>query len=155
VTARLPRGDLELVPLRGGAIVRPRQLVHVVGAEAQLALPAVHHGIGEVVEVPARLPDRRVHQDRRVDPHHVRPALHEVAPPHPLDVALELDAERPVVPARPDPAVDLARLEDEAAALGERDERVHGRRHSDQDITCADGPAAARRRRRARAASAR
>src|SRR6185295_16742318 len=92
------------------------------------------HGVGEILQVAARLPDGGVHQDRRVDAHHVRSALHEVPPPDPLDVALELDPQRAVVPARARAAVDLARLEDEPAALAERDERVH-RDHAGQDST--------------------
>ena len=65
-----------------------------------------------------------------------RSALHEISPPDPLDIALELDPQRAVVPARTDTAVDLARLEDEPAALAERDEGVH-RDHGGQDSTAA------------------
>ena len=43
-------------------------------------------------------------------------------PPGALDVVLELDAERPVVPDGVDATVDLGRGEDEAAALGKRDD---------------------------------
>src|SRR5262249_3162152 len=51
--------------------------------------------------------------------------VHHRAPPRVLDVALELDAERTVVPRRADAAVDLARREDEAAPLAQRDELRH------------------------------
>src|SRR6266852_7953224 len=123
MTARLTRGNRELVPLGGRAVVSPRQRVHL---------------IGEVVQVAARSPDHGVHQDRGVDTDHVRSALHEIPPPDPLDVVLELDPQRTVVPARADTAVDLARLEDEPAALAERDESVH-RDHGGQDSTAAGG----------------
>src|SRR5262249_61906317 len=46
-------------------------------------------------------------------------------PPERLQVVLELDPERPVVPEAVDAAVDLARLPDEAAPRAERDDRVH------------------------------
>ena len=52
-------------------------------------------------------------------------------PPGPLDVVLQLDAERPVVPDGVDPAVDLGAGEDEAAPLREADDRLelgHGGR---------------------------
>ncbi len=54
-------------------------------------------------------------------------ACDHVAPPGVLDVALELDAERTVVPAARQPAVDLARLEDEPAPLGEVHDLLHRR----------------------------
>src|SRR5713226_761310 len=73
----------------------------------------------------ARLPDEWMHEDRGVESDHVGAEADVVSPPHALDVVLQLDAERPVVPARPRPAVDLARLEDEPAPLAERDDDVH------------------------------
>src|SRR6185436_2471335 len=73
----------------------------------------------------AGLPHRGVHEDGRVEPHHVAPLLDEVAPPHALDVVLQLHAERAVVPARARAAVDLAGLEDETPALGQRDDHIH------------------------------
>jgi len=51
--------------------------------------------------------------------------LHHVPPPVALDVVLQLNAERAVVPEAADAAVNLAGLEDEAAALAERDEGLH------------------------------
>src|SRR4029453_18366003 len=76
-------------------------------------------------EVPRGLPDPGGHDDGRVLADHVLAHLHERPPPGLLDVVLELDPERTVVVARADPPVDLARLEGEAAALGQVDDRVH------------------------------
>src|ERR1043166_7627268 len=50
--------------------------------------------------------------------------LDVVAPPEVLDVALELDAERTIIPGGSETAVDLARLEDEAAPFAKRDDGV-------------------------------
>src|SRR6058998_2050185 len=47
------------------------------------------------------------------------------APPALLDVLLELDPERAVVPHRAETAIDLRRLKDEAASLGQRHELIH------------------------------
>ncbi len=126
VAARLTGGDGELVPFGRGTVMHPRRLVDLVGAEATATFQAVDHGVGEIVDVAARLPHRRMHQDGGVEPHHVGPALDIVPPPDPLDVLLELDAEGAVVPARSRATVDLAGLEDEAAALGQGDEGIHG-----------------------------
>jgi len=55
-----------------------------------------------------------------------------VLPPGVLDVFLEFDAERAVVPEAVDAAVDLARLEDEPAPTAQGDELFHvqlGGRH--------------------------
>src|SRR5947208_3530850 len=79
--------------------------------------------------MPARLPDLRVHDDRAIEADHVVARADVVDPPGVLDVPLELDAERAVVPEAVDPAVNLARPEDEPAPLAKRDEllHVHGR----------------------------
>ena len=47
-------------------------------------------------------------------------------PPEVLDVVLELDAERPVVPGICQTAIDIRAGEDESAALAERGDLVHG-----------------------------
>ena len=63
---------------------------------------------------------------RRVEADDVVARLHHRAPPLALDVLLELDAERAVVPRRAGAAVDLAARVDEAPALGEGDDVVDG-----------------------------
>ena len=54
-------------------------------------------------------------------------------PPLFLDVLLELDAKRSVVPRRAGPAVDLSRGEDEATAFAQTDDTVEsaGRGHEE------------------------
>ena len=89
-----------------------------------LAVPAVDHRVGEGRDVAARLPDARVHDDRRVDADDVVALLHHRPPPGALDVVLHLDAQRAVVPEAADAAVDLAAGEDEAAPLAQRDEGI-------------------------------
>ncbi len=150
VAAGLCRGNRKLIALGLRAVVGPGLLVNRVGAEAPAALAAVHHGVGEVVHVAAGLPHGRVHEDGGVQPHHVGALLDEVPPPDALDLVLQLHAERAVVPARARAAVDLARLEDEAAALAERDEGFHRDGHGSQDSTVRRaGPTAEARRRAA------
>jgi hypothetical protein len=65
-----------------------------------------------------------VHEDAGVEPDDVVALLDHRPPPRPLDVVLELDPERAVVPDRVDAAIDLARRVDEAAPLRERDDRL-------------------------------
>ena len=97
----------------------------VVGAEAVLAVPAVDQRIGEAGDVAGRLPHPRMHQDGGVEALDVVARVDHRVPPAVLDVLLELDAERAVVPHRAEAAVDLGGLEDEAAALAEGDQLVH------------------------------
>ena len=97
----------------------------VVGPEPVLALAAVHQRIGEAGHVAGGLPDARVHEDGGIEPLDVVPGVHHGPPPAVLDVLLELDAERPVVPDRAESAVDLGGLEDEPPALAEGDQFVH------------------------------
>ena len=102
-------------------------VVQLVGAHELLALLAHRHRVGERVEVAARLPDLRVHDDRRVESRHVLAAAHGELPPGLLDVLLQLAAERTVVPEPRHAAVDLGRMIDEPAALAQRGERVEAR----------------------------
>ena len=84
-----------------------RLALQIVGTEPLVAVPALDERIGEDLEVPAGLPDLRRHDDRRVEPDDVVAQLHHGAPPRVLDVALQLYSERPVVPRRTQPPVDL------------------------------------------------
>jgi hypothetical protein len=66
-----------------------------------------------------------MHEDRRIEPLDVVAHADHRVPPAVLEILLELDAEGAVVPHRAGSAVDLGRLEDEAAPLGERHELFH------------------------------
>ena len=92
-------------------------LDQLVGAEALLALAAVHQRIGEAREVAAGDPRLRVHEDGGVLADVVGVLLHELLPPGLLDVVLQLDAEGAVVPRVGEAAVDLRPGEDKAAVF--------------------------------------
>jgi hypothetical protein len=72
-------------------------------------------------------PDLARQDHRGVQADDVVPALDDGPPPLPLDVLLELDTQRPVVPRRARASVDLARREDEPPSLGEVDDLVEAR----------------------------
>ena len=91
-------------------------LLEVVGAEAQLAGPAVDQRVGEAGQVTAGLPRPRVLDDRRVERDDVVALLEHRPPPLAFDVVLEQHAVVAVVVARPEAAIDLAAGEDEARA---------------------------------------
>src|SRR5512132_465399 len=118
-------GALQLALGGGAAVLGLERLDQVVLAEALVAVGALDQRVGERLEVPGGLPDPRCHDDGRVLTGNVVSQLHDRAQPGLLDVVIQLDPERTVVVARADPAVDLARLEGEAAALGQVDDRVH------------------------------
>ena len=95
------------------------RVVELVEPEALLALRAVDERVGEVGEVAARLPDLRAARGSTasmpttssrsctIERHHASFTLRSIS-----------DAERAVVVARAEAAVDLGRREDEAAPLG-------------------------------------
>ena len=83
----------------------PGQLVE---PEAPVVGLALDQRVAERADVPGRHPDLRVHEDPGVEPDDVVALLDHRPPPGALDVVLELDAERPVVPHGVDAAVDLA-----------------------------------------------
>ena len=85
----------------------------------------------------AAFPHLRVHDDRAVEAGHfigggctggdgqfVVPGDH-VLPPGVLDIPLEFDAQRPVIPEAVQAAVDFARLKQESSPFAERDEFFH------------------------------
>ena len=80
--------------------VDPKLLLdQVVGPEARLLqVLQSTSGIVEIDDVPGCLPDPRVHQDAGVEPDHIPATLDERPPPELLDIVLQLDAERSVVP---------------------------------------------------------
>ena len=114
---RLARALRRLAPASG--------VLELVGAETELAGAAVDERIGEARQMPARLPCARVLDDRRVERDDVLALLQQRLPPLVLDVVLQQNAVVAVVVARADPPVDLARGEDDAAALAERHDLVH------------------------------
>ena len=97
----------------------------MIGAKAVLAVAAVDQLVVKRRDVTRRDPRLRVHDDRGIERDDVVAQLDGLAPPRVLDVALENRAERTVVEEAADAAVDLARLKDEAAALGERGDFIH------------------------------
>ena len=80
------------------------QLVEAVAAVAGRALD---ERVAERPDVARRDPDLGVHQDPGIEPDDVVALLDHRPPPGPLDVVLQLDPERPVVPDGVDAAVDL------------------------------------------------
>ena len=95
-----------------------------VEAESAVVGRAFDQWVAERADVAGGHPDLRVHEDPGIEPDDVVPLLDHRAPPGPLDVVLELDAQRTVVPDRVDPAIDLAGREDEPAPLRQRDDRL-------------------------------
>ena len=105
--------------------INPQRLQQVVLPEPLVALAAFHQRVTEILNVAAGLPSARVHEDGGVQPHHVVAPGDDRPPPGLLDVALQLHAQRPVVPRRAEAAVNLAALEHETAALGKGQHLVH------------------------------
>ena len=97
----------------------------IVGPKAVLALLAIHERIGEPGQMPRCLPDLGMHQDRGVEALDVVAFMHHRPPPALLDVLLELDAERSVIPHGAKAAIDLGGLKYEAAPFCQRHELLH------------------------------
>ena len=108
-----------------GGVLEP-VLDQLVRAVAHAAALAVDQGIVEGGHMAGCHPDLRVHEDRGVKSHVVGVFLHELLPPGALDVVLQLHAERAVIPGVREAAVDLRARVDEASALAQCDDLVHG-----------------------------
>jgi hypothetical protein len=108
--------------LEHGAVLR----LDVVGAHALVGERALAHEVGKGVDVAAGLPDGRIHEDAGVEAEYVLAFAGHRAPPDVAQVALQFGTKRAVVPDAAAAAVDFAALEDEAAALAERNDFFHG-----------------------------
>ena len=106
------------------------RLLHVILPVALVAVQAFHQRIVEHLDVAGGHPDLAGQDDRAVQADDVVTAGDDRAPPLPLDVLLQLDTQRAVVPGGFGAAVDLAGLEDESTALGQIRNGVDDRRRS-------------------------
>lgn len=97
----------------------------LVGAEAGLGEEAVAHGIGESADVTGSGEDGLVGEDGAVEAEDVIALLDVFTPPEFLEVAFHLGAERAVVPAAIESAVEFCGLENEAFAFAEGNDFFH------------------------------
>ena len=133
VAAAVRARDLVLVDIGLHLLVGPagrvdagRVLNQLVRAVTGLAVLAVHQRIGKTADVAGGDPGGRVHQDGGIQADIVRALLHKLLAPRVLDVVLELNAKRAIVPGVGQAAVDLGARVHEAAALAQGDDFFHG-----------------------------
>ena len=102
---------LPLAHDRGGGGIIPFFLQvgldELVRALTVLAGAAVDQGVGKATEMTGGFPRAWVHQDGRIEPHHIGPIVDEMLPPSLLDVGFQLDPHRPIIPGVGQAAVDL------------------------------------------------
>lgn len=110
--------------LRQLAVLGLVRLLQVVRAVPLVAGGALGERVGERGDVTGGLPDLGRQDHGRVDTDDVLARGDHVAPPLALEVFLQFDAQRPVVPGGALAAVDLAARVDEATALAEADDGV-------------------------------
>ena len=116
---------MSAMPFAGDAALLLLELLQQVVLPIPLvAVGAFDQRIGEGGDVAGGDPDLARQDHRRVKPDDVLARPHHVVPPLALDVVLELDAQRAVVPGGLGAAIDLARGVDEAAALRQRDDGI-------------------------------
>ena len=101
-------------------------VVQLVEAVPAVAVATLDEGVGEHLLMTGRLPHLAGLEDRRVEADDVVALLDHGPPPRFLDVAQQLDTQRPVVVRGAEPAVDLGGLKDEATLLGEVGDGVEG-----------------------------
>jgi hypothetical protein len=96
--------DLRVAQVGRGQALGPGQLVK---PESTVVGLAFDQRIAERADVAGCHPHLGMHEDPGIEPDDVVALLDHGPPPRALDVVLELDAERSVVPDGVDPAVDL------------------------------------------------
>src|SRR5206468_1836463 len=95
-----------------------------IGAEPLVARLAFDERIDESLDVAGGFPHLTREDDAGIEADDVVATLHHRAPPFALDVVLQLDTERPVVPGGTQAAVDLTRRKDDPSPLAEADDGV-------------------------------
>ena len=138
-----------LVPQSGQTISRHRnrirdrripffsgvRLLHVVLPVPLVAVQALDQRVVEHLDVTRGHPHLARQDDRAVQADDVVAAGDHRPPPLALDVLLELDAQRAVVPRGLGAAVDLAGLVDQATAFGQVCDGVDDGRHGCHSVT--------------------
>src|SRR6266403_1661228 len=101
---------------------RPNKLVYhtalrldLICAKTFLSQKAINHWIGKSLDVSRCFEDSRMSQDRAIHTDDIVALVHHHTPPIVFQIALQFDAERTVIPAAVQAAVDFARLENETA----------------------------------------
>lgn len=145
--------DVGQAVLGEAAVLGLVRLLQVVGAEALVAGGALGQRVAERGDVTGGDPHLGGEDHRGVETDDLVTGGDHVAPPLALDVLLELDAQRSVVPGGALATVDLAARVDEATALAQADDAVdlvggHGalfittkRLVGPPGLTCGRGPA--------------
>ena len=98
---------------------------NLVSSKTLFCQRAFAHWIAESADVTGGHQNLRHRQNRAVHAEHVVALLHGLPPPVVLQIALQLRAERAVVPAAVEAAVKLSGLENEAAAFAQRHDFFH------------------------------
>ena len=98
----------------------------LVGAVAGLAVLAVHQRVGKTADMTGCNPGRRVHQDGRIQTDVVRGLLHKLLAPCCLDIVLELNTKRAIIPGVRKAAVNLRAGVHKTATLTQGNDFFHG-----------------------------
>ena len=137
--AAVRAGDVGQPVLRQPALLLGELLLQVVGAEPPVADGALDQRVDERRDVAGGHPHLAGQDDRGIQADDVVAGADHRVPPLPLDVVLEFDAERAVVPRRPGAAVDLAAGVDEPPSLGEGDNGVDAVAATTELLCCGPG----------------
>ena len=110
---------------------------HMIVPVTLIGLPAIHHLIMKQIVMAGSLPYARVHNDTRLDAHHLEPARcplgliqlivrgDHIAPPRLLDVTLQFHPQRAVIPQTTEAPVNFGGLKHKPAAFTQRHNRIH------------------------------
>src|SRR5438874_5346610 len=100
-------------------------LRNLISAKALFCQQAIDQRISKGIDVTARLQHGGVSQDRAIQPDHIVAVAHDDLPPILLEIIFKLDPKRAVIPHPVEPAINLARLENEPASLTQADDFFH------------------------------
>ena len=129
------RAEHEVERLRLGEAIRRTTvrarvgILQLVDTESLVAVPTLNQGISENCLMARCLPHLARLQDGGVKADDVVSFLNHRSPPLVFDISQELNSEGAVVVSGTDPPVNLRRLENEAALLGQRGDGLKGYRH--------------------------
>ena len=100
-------------------------LENMIGAVAAMIDHIFAQRIDEGIDMPARLPNFLVHQNRRIDAVDIVALINKPAPPQIHDITLQLHTQRAVIPRTAQTTIHIRTLINKAAALAQANNCFH------------------------------
>ena len=102
-----------------------RAVEYLIGTIAHLGNFTIDHRIRKSIHVSRSLPNIGMQNNRAIQSNHILTFMDHAIPPSCLDVALQLNSQRPIIKKTIQSAVDIRRQKNKSLALAKRNQIFH------------------------------